>query len=227
MNNKTNNLTTILLSKTTVFYILCPLLIVICLLYGFYLILFRQGYETPFGVIFLLITIVVLAVLWGLDRLLVNSLHPLALSAVELLMMSGLWLWFSYSNREFIIDATASSGQTFIIAYTIDDTIAEKPDHVFPFGKKMTITDRNYVILSEVYRPSEKNSFSPYLKPSIRWKNGTIQTGMLVKERDSRFTHLVIYLANDYQLLSLAEQKRVVETEKERVVKEFFARVNK
>jgi hypothetical protein len=228
MNRKNNHLILILLEKSTVLYILCPFLIVICLFNIFYLALFRQQeYETPFGILFFLVTIVVLAVLWLVDRSLVNFVRPVILSAVELVLIGSLWLWFSYSNREFIIDASACSERTFIIAYTIDEALAEIPDTVFPFSKKITISDRNYVIVSDAYRVSETNSFSPSLKLPANWKNRTLVTGMEGTTADSRFTSFTVYLRNDYDLLSLPEREKTVEIDRERAVKEFLTRIKK
>ncbi len=229
MEDKNNHLLTVLLVKTTVFSFFCPLLILICLLYVVYLALFRQqAYETPFTILFLLFTIVILGVLWGLDRVLVNSVRPGVLSAVELVLISSLGLWFSYSKREFIIDASATSGQTFIVAYTIDDTLAEKPDPVFPFSQKITISDRNYVIVRDVYRLSEKNSFSPLLKPPASWGGSWRKPGIGIDVQDSRFIDFDIYLDTDRQSpLSLDEEERITKAKVEKAINDFLDQVKK
>ncbi len=230
MRNQSNNLITILLGKTTVFSILCPLLIIVLVPYSLYS-LWRGFLENDWmrGYVFVIgfATTAVLSILWLLDRLLVDSLRPMVLSATELILISILFLWVGYSDRKLTIDATASSGQSFIIAYTSDDTLAEKADYVFPFGEKISISDRNYVILSDTYR-ANRFSFPIVFQPPAIW-TGFQTPGMTFDVPDKRFTDLDIYLAPDKQLssFSLDEERKITKAKGEQAIKEFIDRVKK
>jgi len=228
MSNQSNNLITILLRKATVFSILCPLLIIVLIPYSLYS--FWRGFsenDWMSAYVFLIgfATATVLSILWVLDRLLVNFVRPVVLSAIELILISILFLWVGYSNRKLIIDASASSAQSFIVAYTIDDTLSEKTDYVFPFAEKITISDRNYVILSDTYR-ANKFSFPVVFQPPAIW-TGYQTPGMIFDVPDNRFTDLDIYLASDEQVLSLSldEERKITKAKGETAIKEFLARV--
>ncbi len=212
-HNKTDDQMTALFQKATVFSVLCPLLIAVGLPYSLYLL--TRDSVSAIGGVYVLIAVAVAAALWGLDRWLAGLVSLVLLSVAEVLLLGSLTLWYSYDSREFIIDASANSSRIFIIAYTLDDTLAEEPSVAFPFGKNMTISDRNYVILRDAYRPAE-NRVSPSLKPPVGWGNETRSMGIGLQ--DSRFTALYIFSGGNAE---------VSEAERENAVKEFFARVKK
>jgi hypothetical protein len=230
MNHKNNNLMSVWLRESTVFSILCPLLIV--LLVPLSIQAFWRGFSQKDwmeGYLFIVasFTIIVLGILWGLDRLLVNFVRPVVLSAVELLLIGSLGLWVSYSNRKLIIDASACSAQSVIIAYTMDDTLAEKPDHIFPFVEKITISDRNYAILSDKYRANSSGLPQVFQHPTS-WGYGWQTPGVAVDVQDSRFTDFDIYLPPDRNLyLSFDEKTRMTKARVAEVVKEFLTQVKK
>ncbi len=213
IRNNTDDQMTILFQKVTVFSVLCPLLIAVGLPYSLYLL--TRDSVSAIGGVYLLIAVAIAAVLWGLDRWLASFVPLVPLSVAEVLLLGSLMLWYSYDSREFIIDASANSSRIFIIAYTTDDKLAEEPSVAFPFGKKMTISDRNYVILRDAYRPAE-NRVSPLLKSPASWGNEMRQQGFEVQDR--RFTALYIFSGGNSEMS---------EAERESAVKEFLARVKK
>ncbi len=211
IRNNTDDQMTILFQKVTVFSVLCPLLIAVGLPYSLYLL--TRDSVSAIGGVYVLTVVVAAAVLWGLDRVLAGFVPVVPLSVAEGLLLGSLMLWYSYETREFIIDASANSSRMFIIAYTTDDTLAEEPSVAFPFGKKMTISDRNYVILRDEYRPAE-NSFSPLLKSPTSWGNEMRSMGIELQDR--RFTALYMFSGGNSEMS---------EAERETAVKEFLARV--
>ncbi|WP_339396862.1 hypothetical protein [Synechococcus sp. C9] len=199
--------------RVTIFSVLCPLLMAIGLPYALYLL--SRDSVSAIGGIYLLIGIAILGGLWGLDRWLSMTVPLVLLSTVEVVFLAGVALWYGYSSREFTIDASTNPSPVILIAYTRDRTLAEEPQSIFPFHKQITVSERNYVILHDVYRPKE-NSFSPLLKPPARWGNGFQSSGTQVK--NDRFTEIRIYSNPNNQLS---------ESEKENLVKAFLAQVNK
>ena len=137
-----------------------------------------------------LIGVVILGGLWGLDRWLSGLVPLVLLSIVEVVFLSGVALWYGYLSRQFTIDASANPSPVILIAYTTDKTLAEEPQAVFPFHQQITVSDRNYVILHDSYRP-KKNSFSPLLKPPAGWDHGFRQSGTNVK--NDRFTEIYFF----------------------------------
>jgi len=199
--------------RVTIFSVLCPLLIAVGLPYALYLL--TRDSVSAIGGIYVLIGVVILGGLWGLDRWLSGSVPLVFLSITEVVFLASVALWYGYSSREFTIDASANSSPVILMAYTTDKTLAEEPQSIFPFHKQITVSDRNYVILHDVYRPKE-NSFSPLLKPPATWDNGFRQSRTEVK--NSQFTE-IYFFSNPNSNLS--------ESEKENLVKEFLVRVKK
>ncbi|WAS05688.1 hypothetical protein LQF76_02000 [Gloeomargaritales cyanobacterium VI4D9] len=199
--------------KATIFSVLCPLIIAVALPYALYLL--TRDSVSAIGGVYVLIAIVVLGGLWGLDRLLSMAVPLVFLSIAEVVLLAGVALWYGYSSKEFTIDASTNPSPVILIAYTTDKTLAEEPQSVFPFHKKITLSDRNYAILHDMYRPRE-NSFSPILKSPANWGNGFRSSGIQLK--NGQFTEIYIFSGVN---------SRLSESEKESLVKEFLGRIKK
>jgi hypothetical protein len=194
-----------LFQKITPFWVTGILLILVALPYGIYLL--QKDSVSAIGGIYLLAGVVAVMIVMALDRLLVRFVPMPTLFIIEgILLVAGLGIGF-LANRNaqsqiLTLDISANTSPYFMVLYTKDPTFAQTPQSRPSGGLLLTVSDRNYVVLSDDFMPRE-NGWQTEFRMPANWQNGYSSTGESLKE--GKLTGLYFYSGNDTELTQ--EQK--------------------
>jgi hypothetical protein len=136
----------LIFQKVTLFLILGITVIAICIPVAFY---YSRRDVTGMSMGALLVIALIAALVLILDRVVVRFVSPLSLSIIELGLLIGGLVIYTYNSRTRILDLSANPAAYFVIIWTKDGSESPVFERRFPLDQVATVTSGNVVLLDK------------------------------------------------------------------------------